>query len=249
MDEDMGIMFNAVDKNYKMPMQYKYTWNTLQNFGQFRDKRIWKNFTYFIDWMERNFPKEKFFEIMGKSYDLEDSILYRILNTQTGKDPEKEKKDQKTVETWLMSNIFRHVENPNREQNPDQKYIGYVKFEKVTEGKFEGEYARWNPSQSKDKINDIRITVYTSDGFITKPREYEKEHGWKKEWEDDGINKLTREPDKKDEKRHNQYVDWKNWKKNWNDSKAKGKLPGWYYFNAENPAHRDPNHNLGEFSN
>ena len=48
MNKDMTIMFKAVDKYYKMPMQYKYTWNTLQNFGQFRDKRIWKNFEYCI---------------------------------------------------------------------------------------------------------------------------------------------------------------------------------------------------------
>ena len=53
----MGIIFRAVDENYKMAMQYKYTWNTLQDFGQFRDERIWKNITYFIDWMEKNFEE------------------------------------------------------------------------------------------------------------------------------------------------------------------------------------------------
>ena len=109
----MGIMFNAVNDHYKMPMQYKFTWNMLQNFGQFRDKRIWKNFTYFIDWMEKNFEKEYFFEVMGKSYDLEDSILYRIM-VEDKKDQKKGGKKPKTFETWLMSNIFRHVENPNK---------------------------------------------------------------------------------------------------------------------------------------
>ena len=133
----MGIMFNAVNDNYKMPMQYKFTWNTLQNFGQFRDKRIWKNFTYFIDWMEKNFEKEYFFEVMGKSYDLEDSILYRIM-VEDKKDQKKGVKKPKTFETWLMSNIFRHVENPNKnknpekDKNPEQKYIGKVKFTKVS---------------------------------------------------------------------------------------------------------------------
>ena len=123
----MGIMFNAVNKHYKMPMQYKFTWNTLQNFGQFRDKRIWKNFTYFIDWMEKNFEKEYFFEVMGKSYDLEESILYRFEAYQ-----KKGEKGQKKFESWLMSNIFRHVENPMKNNNPEKKYIGKVKFTKVS---------------------------------------------------------------------------------------------------------------------
>ena len=140
----MGIMFRAVDKNYQMRRQYKYTWNTLQNFGQFRDKRIWKNFEYFIDWMEKNFPKTYFFEVMGKSYDLEDSILYRIENTEpkdnrteANKEDEKARNDsqnsEKIMESWLMSNIFRYVENPNKMQNPLQKYIGKVRFRKVSQ--------------------------------------------------------------------------------------------------------------------
>ena len=129
----MGIMFNAVNDNYPMPRQYKYTWNTLQNFGQFRDKRIWKNFEYLIDWMEENFTKKYFFEVMGKSYDLEDSILYRI----EGKEQKKRQKDgeesqEKTIESWLMSNIFRYVENPQKHKNPTQKYIGKVRFKKVS---------------------------------------------------------------------------------------------------------------------
>ena len=142
MDEDMGIMFKAVDRNYKMPMQYKYTWNTLQNFGQFRDKRIWKNFEYFIDWMEDNFTKEYFFEVMGKSYDLEDSILYRIegmeqKNNRTNADNEKKEtttdsKKSTKMESWLMSNIFRYVENPNKMNDPLRKYIGKVRFRKVS---------------------------------------------------------------------------------------------------------------------
>ena len=126
-------MFKAVDKYYKMPMQYKYTLSTLQNFGQFRDKRIWKNFEYLIDWMEENFPKKKFFEVMGKSYDLEDSILYRIIDeksTQTESESQKDKKD--VVESWLMSNIFRYVENPDKNNNPTQKYTGKVRFQKVS---------------------------------------------------------------------------------------------------------------------
>ena len=135
MKEDMTKMFNAVDKNYKMPMQYKYTWNTLQNFGQFRDKRIWKNFEYLIDWMEENFPKKYFFEIMGKSYDLEDSILYRILDeksTKTESESQKDKKSNEKIESWLMSNIFRYVENPDKNNDPTRKYTGKVRFQKVS---------------------------------------------------------------------------------------------------------------------
>ena len=130
MDKDMTIIFNAVAEYYKMPMQYKYTWNTLQNFGQFRDKRIWKNFEYLIDWMEENFSKEKFFEIMGKSYDLEDSILYRIIDEKSTQTESESKKD--IVESWLMSNIFRYVENPDKNNNPTRKYTGKVVFKKVS---------------------------------------------------------------------------------------------------------------------
>ena len=119
MNKDMTIMFKAVDDKYEMPRQYKYTWNTLQNFGQFRDKRIWKNFEYLIDWMEENFTKKKFFEVMGKSYDLDDGLLYRII-------------DESGVESWLMSNIFRYVENPDKNKEPRRKYTGNVRFTKVS---------------------------------------------------------------------------------------------------------------------
>ena len=132
MKDDMTTMFNAVDKNYKMPMQYKYTWNTLQNFGQFRDKRIWKNFEYLIDWMEEKFPKKKFFEIMGKSYDLEDSILYRIMDEESTKKDTETQTDKKRIESWLMSNIFRYVENPEKHNDPTKKYTGQVRFRKVS---------------------------------------------------------------------------------------------------------------------
>merc|ERR1711917_213435 len=150
-----------------------YTWNTLQNFGQFRDKRIWKNFTYFIDWMEKNFEKEKFFEVMGKSYDLEDSILYRIQKTEdkkkSGKDGEV--KESKKFETWLMSNIFRHVENPAKEKNPQEKYIGKVKFTKIIQGPFDGDADQpWTPPKINENgddvepradVHDIEIVVYS----------------------------------------------------------------------------------------
>ena len=212
----MTTMFEAVDKNYKMAMQYKYTWNTLQNFGQFRDKRIWRNFTYLIDWMEEKFPKKKFFEIIGKSYDLEDEILYRI-----------EKTDQsgKSNEAWLMSDIFRHVENTEKEKNPIEKFMGVVEFTKIKEGKYEGEIQDWTP---EDGIpTDIRIVVYEDKEMKTK-RRYEVEHNWNRKWE---------------------KGDWKNdtdfnkFKKKWATLKEKKKIPGWYRFNPENPENPDEGHN------
>ena len=115
----MTIMFEAVDNYYKMPMQYKYAWSNLQYFGQFRDKHILKNFEYFIGWMENHFPRKKFFEVMGKSYDLDDGLLYRII-------------DESGVESWLMSNIFRYVENLDKNKEPRRKYTGNVRFTKVS---------------------------------------------------------------------------------------------------------------------
>ena len=154
MDEDMGIMYRAVDENYEMAMQYKYTWNKLQHFGQFHGKRIWKNFTYFIDWMEQNWTTEKFFEVIGKSYDLEDSILFRIQKTDSGKHS---KEKAKRIETWLMSNIFRHVANPKREENPlEPKYIGKVEFTKIHKrAEYEGgPHEEWSPP-----VKDEMVTI------------------------------------------------------------------------------------------
>ena len=147
MDEDMGKMFNAVNDNYQMPRQYKYTWNTLQNFGQFRDKRIWKNFEYLIDWMEINFPKKYFFEVMGKSYDLDDPILYRIERKEEKSKKKDGTQEGKTIESWLMSNIFRYVENPDKNKDPTRKYIGKVKFQKVNNKRLANKVSLSNSSK------------------------------------------------------------------------------------------------------
>ena len=122
-------MFDAVDSNYHMPMQYKYAWNSLKKFGQLRDERIWKNLEYLIDWMEENFTKDKFFEIMGKSYNLDNSILYRVETSNKNRaNPE-----GKTLETWLMKDIIRYVENPEYHKKPTKKYIGKIRFRKVSQ--------------------------------------------------------------------------------------------------------------------
>ena len=143
MDEDMGIIFRAIDENYKMPMEFKKIWTTLQNFGQKCDKRIWRNLTYFVDWMEKNFDKEKVFEIIGKSYDLEDSTEF-LFRFQKIKDKNRsrpfsiddEENGPGKFQRWLMSNVFRYVENPAQENNPLQKYIGKVKFTKIVKGPY-----------------------------------------------------------------------------------------------------------------
>ena len=180
MDEDMGIIYRAIDENYKIVLQFRYTWNMLQKFSKFRYK-IWKNFTYFIDWMEKNFAKEKLYEIMNKSYELEDSILCRIQKTESKAKSAKEvdKTEEKKFETWLMSNIFRHVENPQKEINPEQKYVGKVKFTKIYKKYAGGEYETWIPPKSykeyRKPVADIQIVVYLDD----KPRRYERELGCK----------------------------------------------------------------------
>ena len=110
-------MFVAVDENYDLKDQYIHTWNTLQNYGQLRDTRIWPNFLNFIKWMENTFSKEKFYEVMGKSYDLNDNVLIRC---DDGKFRGIE------FQKWLISGMFRHVENPERDLMG--KYVGKIRF-------------------------------------------------------------------------------------------------------------------------
>ena len=132
MNEDMGKMFNAVNDNYQMRTQYKYTLDTLQKFGQFRDKKIWTNFEYLIDWMEINLSQRYFFEVMGKTgYDLPDPLLCRIERKEEKSKKKDGTQEGKTIESWLMSSIFRYVENPDKMKDPTRKYIGKVKFQKI----------------------------------------------------------------------------------------------------------------------
>ena len=248
----MGIMFGAIERNYEIAMQYKYTLNTLKNFGQLHDKRIWRNFTYFIDWMERNLPKEKFFKVMGKSYDLEDSILFRIEKPEdknsSGKDDDAGK--QKDIQTWLMSNVFRHVENPHIEKDPLNKYVGKVKFTKLIAGTYEGEIKPWTPPEKNDEdedighrkpVDDIRIVVYEDDDMIHE-RLYEKEYGWKDEWVNERFHENI--PAETDRSRYDEYEKFLAFKKKWIELKNKMKVPGWYHFNPSDPKNRGDNHNM-----
>ena len=108
-------MFAAVDENYDLNYQYICTWNTVQHYGQLRDIRVWPNFLNFIEWMENTFSKERFYEVMGKLYDLDDNVL---ILCDEGKEYQK----------WLISSMFRHVENPKRDLMG--KYVGKIRFEK-----------------------------------------------------------------------------------------------------------------------
>ena len=112
-------MFTAVNENYDLNHQYTYTWNALQNYGQLRDTRFLPNFWYFIEWMELEFSKERFYEVIGKTYDLGDNVLIQC-------DDEKFRGIE--YQKWLISSMFRHVENPDRDLMG--KYVGKIRFEK-----------------------------------------------------------------------------------------------------------------------
>lgn len=138
---ELGKMFAAVDESYNLTNQYKYTWNTLQNYGQLRDTRIWPNFLNFIEWMENEFSKERFYEVMGKSYDLDDNVLIRC-------DDEKFRGIE--YQKWLISSMFRHVENPDRDLMG--KYVGKIRFEK--------KYKEGEPNE----VEDIIVTILNKNG-------------------------------------------------------------------------------------
>ena len=262
MDEDMAMIFRAVDKNYIMSTEFKNTWTTLQKFRRLSDKRIRQNLTYFFDWMETYLGKEKFFEIIGKSYDLEDSILFRVQNNEDKKKSgiEEEANEPKKFERWLMSNIFRYVENPAKQRNPLQKYIGKVKFTKIVESKFDGEVDKpWIPPKKDEnggdlekraKVDNIKIVVY-SDSAMKEERKYEYEHGWKEEWDVYGwFLRNSKVPDTKDEVRYKMHKEFHNFQafmetasSLWCELKDKMKVPGWYHFDPESPKKRPRDHN------
>ena len=249
----MSVMFEAMDHNYNMAMQLKYTLNTLQKFGQLNDKHIWRNLTYFIDWMEKNLPNDKFVGYLGKSYIIDDCILYRIEKTEDGKksDTDEGLKEPKTFETWLMSDIFRYVENPEIEKNPLSKYIGKVKFTKIIAGKYQNESDRkWTPPKSKEngeyeqeplQVDDIEIVVYY-DNEMNRERKYEYEYGWKEEWVTESICNSPA-PDNQNVERSKMYEEFKRFERGWNERKKQIKVPGWYHFDPKYPECRPPGHN------
>ena len=240
MKEDMGIMFRALHENYDLALQYRFTWNMLQKSGQFR-YTIWKNFTYFIDWMDKKVSKKQLYEIMNKSYELEDNILCPIQMTG-GK--EGDRNEEIKFKTWLMANIFRYVENPKKEENPLQKYIGKVKFTKIYQkAEYEDkEDEKWTPPE-KDKngndaedrksVVDIQMVVYIDDEMKV-PRRYELEHGWKDEWIKEGTNEISNEYEK----------DFEDFRKKWAALRKNARIPSWYLFDPKNPKVIADDHNM-----
>ena len=223
MVEDMENIFGTIKCNdqYNMHDQYKTTWNSLLNSGEFREAHIWKKFTIFIDWMEKSLPKEQFCDVLGKKYDLDDEILCRIQKPEGVK-------ALKTFETWLMSSLFRYVENPAKQNDPIKKYVGKIKFTKIIYGKYQDEADKiWTPNNMVH-IDDIRIEVYNDDGTL---RRYELEHGWEDKWS------TEKNPWETDEK----FLEFE---QHWRKLKSKMKIPGWYRFDPRNPKNPETGHNL-----
>ena len=219
----------AIDENYAMVNQYKYACNTLKQFNQFQNEQISSNLHNFITWMEENFAREKFYEVLGKSYDLHHNILCRIYRAEDKK------------ETWLMSNFFRYVQNPDKSALLE-KYIGKIKFTKIIYSNFEGESNKtWTPPEKENNgqddevrvpVDDIEIVVY-SDSEMKIKRRYELEYGWKDEW----IERKNYELDMIHE-------DFRIFEAKWNEAKQKMIVPGWYYFDPRYPTEINHCHNM-----
>ena len=257
----MELMLRAVDNYYLMPMQYKYCHKSLKEFGQWADVRISKNFTDFINWMEKNFSNQKFMNVLGKSSGLSNTCLLRIprINKKTRIDENNRKYvNEKVTEKWLMSDIIQYVENPERHKYPDQKYIGKIRLTKIKKGKFHGdEDEKWNPhfkqakikqEENRDPVDDIEIVVYSDDKMMNE-RRYETEHGWSVDWYTDRIYELgtTSEkpvPDKKKSELFAKYQDFLQFEQKWKKMKDQLKVPGWYNFDPRNPYMPNSDHNM-----
>ena len=264
MVEDMEKLFGFVADSYIMPDEYKYAWQAFQISPP--DEHTWRKFTLLIDWMEKKFTKNYLVEILGKSYDLEDKILCRI---QKPEDID----SSRQINTWLMSNLFRYVENP--EKNPIQKYVGKIKFTKMIIGQFEGsEDVEWTPTRMKnfsqytDKEIDIKIEIYGLDGSL---RRFEIEHGWRDEWStieyewkigniprshcvyqiDETVYRqaLKEFADSNDDEtdlpeKLIQYKKFIEFTKKWAKLIRKMKIPGWYQFDPRTPKKPQEGHNM-----
>ena len=248
MVEDMKNVFRAIADKYCMRTQYEETLNSLLNSGEFRVKHIWKKLTLLIDWVKQRFSKEESCNILGKKYDLDDRILYRIQKHEDKKISSngEELKESKKYETWLMSDLFRYVENQAKQNDPIHKYVGKIKFtklvnrvtsvlvnEKVIKRSYEGEYDTWTPSMKNENgedadVSNIRIEVYNDDGT---PRRYELEYGWNDTWSKE---KAPWENDK----------NFLEFERQWGELKNKMKIPGWYRFDPRNPKIPETGHNL-----
>lgn len=238
MAEDLGKIFKAIDENYEMSIQYKDTWKNFQKTGKFRDERLWKNFTFFINWMEENFSREKIFKVMNKSYDLDDSLLLRVWKSEKNNWASD---DKSTIfETWIMSNLYRYVENPAKKTNPLKKIVGKIKFTKMIEEWHQDEYSSWEPSknyENRKKVDDIRIEICNEDGS---PRRYEKEYGWKDYWETEEFQQSFTKQSLSGSKLSEFLV----FNKKWKELVNKKIVPSWYLFDPKDPNRPQSGHNM-----
>ena len=236
MNEDVEKWLKAINEDYDMTKQYKYALDDLLKTRKLKDGRIFKNFRLLINWMEKKFSKTEFHNIIEKSYDLNDPILYTIRETEENCKSSKNRavNELQNFEKWLMSDIFRHVTNPDIENYPDQKYVGQIKFTKIKTG-YEGESdIQWTPNQ-RDSVDDIKMVVYLDDEMKNE-RRYEEEHGWKDEWYAKKIYNLKSSP--ADKSLAKLFAKFQSFKTKWAELKEKAKIPGWYYFDPLQPVPR-----------
>ena len=97
----MEQFFSVVVDIYIISDEYKYVWQAFQISPP--DEHTWRKFTILIDWMEKKFTKDYLFDILGKSYDLEDKILCRI---------RKRKNWLVLIRNWLKSGLKFGLKKP-----------------------------------------------------------------------------------------------------------------------------------------
>ena len=235
MNKDIEKWLEAIAENYDMTEQYKHALNDLLKTRKLKYDRISKNFRLLINQMETKFSKETFYNIIGKTYDLNDPILYTIRKTD-----EKSKShinELQNFEKWLMSDIFRHVTNPDIENYPNKKYIGKIKFTKIMNSRFDNEPDRkWTPD-GKYSVDDIIINVYIDDEMKIE-RRYEEEYGWKDEWYAEMIYDFENFSDEEKCEKRPMYDEFIAFTKKWTNLKEKIRVPGWYYFDPDEPTPR-----------
>ena len=242
MNKDVEELLEVIDENYEMTVQYKHALSYILKTRKLKNDKIWRNFRLLIDRMETKFSKRKFYNIIGKSYDLNDPILHtlsthRKTDAKSNSSKNKADNDLQNFEKWLMSDIFRHVTNPDIENYPNQKYIGKIKLTKIIYARFNGEPDRTWTSDGKDSVDDIKIVVYIDDEMRIE-RRYEEELGWKDEWYAEMIYNFKDFSDDKKRVKRTMYDEFIAFTKKWNDFKEKNKVPGWYNFDPYNPVCR-----------
>ena len=238
-------MFVAINENYELTSQYRYTWITIQKPARSSCNYIWKNLQLFMDWMETSFEKNQIHRVIGKSYELSDNILYRV-QRQEPKKNNGNANAAKQIATWLMTDVFRYVKNPDRTKITQQKYVGKVKFQKLVYRKKLNKFVKWNPSKRNDdgsvvEPDDIQIVVYEDDEMKIE-RRYELEYGWEDKWKTEKIYELKEEPVNNPQKLK-QYKEYHNFIERWTKLEVNLEVPIWYCFDPRKPNKEHEDHN------